>query len=78
MLGIGFIITLEPKKLMQSYELSYSRYMFYLSIGIHINKDNWRKLFIDQKQFMNSYGITKEELLERYCTVDIKSKKKKK
>ena len=27
---------------------------------------NYNKLFINQKQFQNAYGITKEELLEKY------------
>ena len=78
MLGIGFVILLEPKRLIQSMDLSYARYMFYLSIGIHINKDNWRKLFIDQKQFMKSYNKTNDDLINQYCNLDSNSKKNKK
>ena len=56
----------DPKQLMQSVALSYARYNFYLSIGIEINMVNYKKLFIDNKQFEKSYGKTKQEILEEY------------
>ena len=55
-----------PKQLMQSVALSYARYNFYLSIGIEINMVNYKKLFIDNKQFEKSYVKTKQEILEEY------------
>ena len=51
---------------MQSTKLSYARYMFYKDKGIKITMDNYRKLFINQKQFEKAYGIKKEELLKKY------------
>ena len=56
----------EPKQLMQSVALSYARYQFYLSIGIIVDRNTYKKLFIENKSFENAYGITKEELLVRY------------
>ena len=51
---------------MQSLALSYARYMFYKDKGIKIYESNYNKLFIEQKQFEKQYGITNQELLERY------------
>mgnify|MGYP007122705484 CR=1 FL=1 len=34
--------------------------------NIEITDKSYNKLFIDQKQFQKVYGITKEELLEKY------------
>ena len=56
----------DSKQLMQSVALSYARYQFYLSIGIIIDISNYKKLFIGNKSFEKTYGITKEELLVRY------------
>lgn len=56
----------NAKLLMQSVELSYARYRFYESKSIEINAENYRKLFIGQKQFEKTYGISKKELLEMY------------
>ena len=51
---------------MQSTKLSYARYMFYKEKGITITEENYRKLFVGQKQFEKSYGMTKEELIKKY------------
>ena len=51
---------------MQSTKLSYARYMFYKEKGITITEENYRKLFVNQKQFEKSYGMTKEELIKKY------------
>ena len=56
----------DTKKLMQSTALSYARYMFYKEKGIEINETNYRKLFMGQKRFENQYGVTKQEILEKY------------
>ena len=74
-LGIGFIILLEPRRLIQSLNLSYARYMFLLSIGIHINKDNFRKLFIEEKQFIKLYNKTNEDIINQYCNIDNNKRK---
>ena len=45
--------------------------------GINIDIDNYRKLFIGQKNFEKSYGITKEELLKKYDYNKFKEEKEK-
>ena len=60
------LAVIDAKMLMQSINLSYARYSFYIDLGINIDMNNYRKLFMGQKQFEKTYGITKKELLERY------------
>ena len=69
-IGLHSIAVIEPRFLMQSTKLSYARYMFFKERGIDIDETNFRKLFQGQKQFEKQYGLTKEELLERYPYVD--------
>ncbi len=66
LIDIDRLLINDAKRLMQSIELSYARYKFYESRGIEISDENYRKLFIGQKQFENAYGIGKKELLEMY------------
>ena len=56
----------HPKYLMQSVSLSYARYQFYKDRGKDITMDDYRGLFIGNKQFEKEYHITKSELLEKY------------
>ena len=65
-IGMHELAVINPKQLMQSVNLSYARYLFYKYKGIDIDMNNYRKLFIGQKQFEKAYGITKKELLEKY------------
>ena len=65
-IGLHSLAIINAKELMQSTNLSYARYMYYKDIGIDIDETNYRKLFIGQKRFEQQYGITKEELLEKY------------
>ena len=60
------LAVINPKQLMQSVNLSYARYSFYKDRGIDIDMNNYRKLFVGQKDFEKAYGITKKELLEKY------------
>ena len=59
------LAVIDAKMLMQSINLSYARYSFYIDLGINIDMNNYRKLFMGQKQFEKTYGITKKELLLR-------------
>jgi len=59
---------------MQSVELTYARYRFLSDLGIIINDDNYLKLFYNQKIFCAQYGITNEELLNKYPYVQDKIK----
>ena len=60
------LAVVDSKMLMQSVNLSYARYNFYLKIGIPISMDNYKKLFISNKIFENQFKITKTELLKMY------------
>ena len=63
---LDFIVVEDTKKLMQSIDLTYARYMFFKEKGIEITKDNYRRLFYDAKRFEKQYGIDKSTLLEKY------------
>ena len=76
-IGMHVLAVIDAKKLMQSVNLSYARYSFYMDKGINIDIDNYKKLFISQKQFEKSYGITKEELLKKYDYNKFKEEKEK-
>ena len=65
-IGLHELAINDTKQLMQSVSLSYARYMFYKEKNIEITDKSYNKLFINQKQFQKAYGITKEELLEKY------------
>ena len=76
-IGMHVLAVIDTKYLMQSVNLSYARYSFYMDKGINIDIDNYRKLFIGQKNFEKSYGITKEELLKKYDYNNFKEEKEK-
>ena len=63
---LDFIVVEDTKKLMQSIDLTYARYVFFKEKGIEITKDNYRRLFYDAKRFEKQYGIDKSTLLEKY------------
>ena len=65
-IGISDFILSKTKNFMQSVELSYARYMFYKSIGIDINIDNYKLLFVEDKIFIRNYGLTKNDILKKY------------
>ena len=65
-IDLDFIAIEDTKKLMQSIDLTYARYMFFKDRGIVINEENYRRLFYNTKQFEKQYGIDKTTLLERY------------
>ena len=71
------LAVINPKQLMQSVNLSYARYSFYKDRGIDIDMNNYRKLFVGQKKFEKTYGITKKELLEKYDYNKYKEEKEK-
>ena len=65
-IGLHSLVIVAPKSLMQSTKLSYARYMFFKEKGIVIDKTNYNKLFANQKQFEKQYGLTKNEILQKY------------
>lgn len=66
MIGLDRIIVIKPRNLIQSVEVSYARYMFFLSKGIIINESNYQILFRDKKRFEESYNVKTEILLKKY------------
>ena len=74
-INLSLIAINDTKKLMQSVELSYARYMYFKERGITIDESNYIRLFYDNKTFSKQYGITKEELLEKYKYDDEKRRK---
>ena len=66
LIGLHDLFIKYPKKLMMSIELVYARYMFYKDMGINIDMNNYSKLYHSNKQFYNRFGITKEELINKY------------
>ena len=65
-IGLHELVSVDPKQLIQSVNLSYARYCFYKDKGIDIDMNNYRKLFVREDQFEKSNGITKQELIEKY------------
>ena len=65
-IGLHSLVIVAPKSLMQSTKLSYARYMFFKEKGIVIDETSYRKLFVGQKQFEKQYGLTKNEILQKY------------
>ena len=74
-INLSLIAINDTKKLMQSVELSYARYMYFEERGITIDESNYIRLFYNNKKFTKQYGITKEKLLEKYKYDDEKRKK---
>ena len=60
------IIINNPKILMQSVALTYARYEYLKSIGIDIDEDNCRKIFMDNTKFERQFKISKQQLLNDY------------
>ena len=65
-IGLHSLAIVAPKNLMQSTKLSYARYIFFKEKGIVIDETNYNKLFASQKQFEKQYGVTKNEILQKY------------
>ena len=65
-IGLDKIVINKPKQLIQSVELSYARYMFYLSKGVVITESNCKKLFMDQKQFKKIYKLDNNQLIKMF------------
>lgn len=64
--NLDFIILEDTKKLMQSIDLTYARFMYLKEQGQELNKRNYSKLFYGEQIFEKRYKIKKEELLTKY------------
>lgn len=65
-MGLSDMIVKKKKILVQSVELSYTRYMFYKSMGIEINSSNCEMLFLSENVFIKRFNKTRNELLDLY------------
>jgi hypothetical protein len=65
-IGLGQIPIVKPVYLMQSVDLSYARYCFYIEKDIEIDMDTCFKLFINQQKFEDTYGLSNLDLINRY------------
>lgn len=65
-LGLKEAILHKPTNLIQSIELSYARYNFFLDNNMLITDDNRYLLFVGNEIFERRFNITKEELLNNY------------
>lgn len=71
------IIEIDPKQLIQGVKLSYARYNFYKDNGIDITMDNYKKLFINQSEFIKNYKLSNDEIIEKYDYKLISNERKK-
>jgi hypothetical protein len=66
-IGLFDCLLAAPKGFfIQGIEVSYARYCFYIENNIEINMKNYRKLFLNQKQFKKAYNISNLELMQKY------------
>lgn len=65
-IGISQVMIINTKYMIQSVSVSYSRYLFYKSIGINIDMSNYNLLFVNQRDFISKYKISNEELVKIY------------
>lgn len=75
-IGIGEYIVKDPRKLMQSIDLSYARYMFYRGMGIKITRVNCYLLFDAQDDFIRKFGKNNKQLLDLYSYDEYLKKRK--
>lgn len=60
---------------MQSVDLSYARYVYYLSQGIVIDYSNCYLLFIDKDNFLRNFGKENDEVRKEYSYRVLRRKK---
>ena len=65
-IGLEHTIIKYPKYLMQSIDLTYSRYCYLKDRGISISGGNDKTIFKGEKQFSKQFGVSKTEILQKY------------
>ena len=72
-IGLREMIIKDPRKLIQSVELSYLRYEYYTKeCDMDIDMYNYNILFVNSKYFEKRFGVNKKQLAKKY----IKEKKR--
>ena len=74
-LNAHYLPVIKPNILMQNANVSYARLKYYEDHNIDYKKNDYKKIFIGEKQFVSQYKITKDELLEKYIKETDKQKK---
>lgn len=65
-IGLHDLALKDPKHLIQSVNLSYARFEFFRENNIDITMENYRKLFVSEKQFETQYKINNKDLMKQY------------
>ena len=71
------IVLIDTKQLIQSISLTHARYEFYKNQNKDITITNYRLLFLDEKEFIKRFKITKQELTLIYPYEKASAHKKK-
>ena len=64
--GLQGVALKKPDYTVQSVEVTYARYEFFRMLEVEITSKNINKLFVTAKCFQESYGVSKQELLEMH------------
>ena len=59
-----------PSILMQGTSLCRLRMKYFNDIGIEINQDNYRQLFLPERDFFNKFKVSRDDLIEIYGEVE--------
>ena len=65
-IGLLGVVLIKPNQLIQSVSLTYARYEYLKSIGILVTMNNWKLLFMGEKDFVRHFKITSDELYSKY------------
>lgn len=64
--GLHDMTVMDAEKLNQNVRLSYARYKYYQENGKTIDMSNYEELFIAPDAFQQQYGMSTEQLIEKY------------
>jgi len=66
LIGIEKDLINDTHNLIQSFELSYARFQFFLLNKIIIDSSNYKELFLSEEKFIKKYNYSNEDLLQKY------------
>ena len=65
-IGLSMVPLRNTKDLVQSIDVTYARYEFLKARGSRVTEEHYKILFCSNKTFEKQYGVSKEQLLEKY------------
>ena len=74
-IGLEKAIVSNTIILMQSLELTYAHYEYLKDNDVEMNEKNLKKVFYNNREFERQFGISKEELLEKYIYEEYRKEK---